>query len=407
MRNPLSAFVDRRRRPRAILWTGVVVLAFAALYVAANMATSTRWFCNDVCHGVHADNKAAYFNASHQNISCMACHYPVDMNPIALALDRADKLADIPPAVLGTTEMPVNKYSHLALSMPATQCTQCHDMRNRKVTPTLGVKIDHAAHAERDITCGACHNRVAHQELEKLTLPGNERHEDFSKMTACFRCHTLAGESPSEYKASGECATCHKPGFDLTPGTHDAGNWYNAKGDSSGHAKAALAVIERTEQASEQWAEAEPEFAEKKPRPLAHIAEQMAGYDAELKVKVPPVSTVNDCYTCHKAKFCSACHGTEVPHKAGFRRSHSKAYKQSAAASCAKCHNRTYQPKYAAQTCQQCHHQRWQPAKGRWSAQHGRIIHREGLDVVERDCERCHDTVWCSQCHTSGRAVGY
>lgn len=406
MRNPLSAFADRRRRPRAILWSGVVILLALGFYLGVNMVTSTKWFCNDVCHNVHADNAKAYFNASHRAVSCMACHYPVGMDPASLALDRADKLFDIAPAALNTVEMPLNRYSRIALSMPQTQCTQCHDMKHRQITPDPGIKIDHAVHDRRGIICTTCHNRVAHQELSKLTLKNNERHEDFSKMTACFRCHTLTGSSPSKYTAPGKCSTCHDADFKLTPSTHDAKNWYNAAGDSSGHAKAALAAIASSKKASEEWARDKEEFENEKPRILAQVAGKMAGYDESLKVEVPPVATINQCSTCHTGSFCSNCHGTQVPHPATFRTQHSKTYTKANAASCAKCHNRTHDPKYAADSCQQCHHQWWQPSKGTWAEQHGQIIHRTGLSTAKQ-CYRCHSATMCSQCHTEGRRPSY
>lgn len=406
MRNPLSAFLDPARRPRAIAWSGITLLLLVVFTVAANMVTSTAWFCNDVCHGVHADNKRAYYNASHNKISCMACHYPVGMDPASFMIDRVDKLADIPPAVMGTTHMPVNKFSRVALTMPQTQCTQCHKMANRDVDPSSGIKIDHEVHDQRGITCLACHNRVAHREEGPMTIKGNEKHEDFGTMTACFRCHTLTDESPSEYKAPGECGVCHKKGFDLEPATHDAKNWYDVRGDSSGHAKAAKAMLASTEKASATWEEERAEVENHEPRPLAKLAYKIANYDESLKVKVPPVSTINECGTCHTPKFCNDCHGTKIPHEPDFRAAHSKSYKPKDAASCAKCHNETHQPKFADTSCNQCHHKQWQPTKGTWNAQHGRVIHAEGPGAVKK-CESCHARQWCSQCHTAGGRVGY
>lgn len=405
MRRIAASFRDPVRRPRAIAWSVVVVLLAAGGYIGMNAVTSTRWFCNQVCHNVHLDNAAAYYNASHSEISCIACHYPPNMDPLSLAVDRADKMADVPPAITGDFEMPLNPNSRLALSIPEEQCLQCHNTdRNTPVSP--GIVIDHAAHREKGITCGACHNRVAHKEGD-LKLPGNKPHEDFMQMTACFRCHSLTGKSVSEYEAPGACKTCHPKDFDLVPPTHDVKNWYDAKGDSSGHAKAAKAGIEHAAELGAEWAKEKSGFEDHEPRPLAAIALKMVNYDESLKVMVPPVGTVDECKTCHKPDFCSSCHGTDIPHKPDFREAHNKLNKPADAAKCASCHNETHDAKYASMACSQCHHKTWDPRKGTWGSQHMASIRAKGSAAVD-ECRSCHeDESFCSDCHVAGRQPGY
>lgn len=307
MRNPFAAFADKRRRPAAIAWTGGIVIVLLGLYGASMVVTSTTWFCNSVCHNVHADNAKQWAASSHSDISCMACHYPTSLDPVRFALDRVDKLLDVYPTVANTFEMPLNKYSRIALEMPSDQCTQCHSS-NRKVSPTRGLLIDHEAHSARGINCTVCHNRVAHPQKFPLTIRGNAYAEDFMTMRACFRCHTQTGTSPSAFKAPGACPTCHTAGFDLVPASHDAtgGTWTTpGAGGESGHAKAAREDSTAVAAARADWAAASKGFIDEEPR----IIMQLIDVDTEKPVNLPPAATIGTCDTCHvRATFCDPCH---------------------------------------------------------------------------------------------------
>jgi hypothetical protein len=309
MRHPLKALEDRATRRRVIVWLFTTLIVLLALYAGSMVVTSTRWFCNDGCHNVHADNKKTYFASSHSEISCMACHYPPNMDPARFALDRVDKLLDIYPTITGTFEMPLNEYSRSALRMDSDRCTQCHTA-NRLITPKPGMIIDHDVHTKRGIGCTVCHNRVAHPENLPYELPGNKHHEDFMTMRACFRCHTLTDTAPSAYKAPGTCPTCHTASFDLVPASHktvSAGTgWLTPlDGGLSLHATAADADARATGEAVAEWTPKADEFFTKEPR----IIMQLINVDTEKPLHVPPAATVRECYTCHvRASFCVPCH---------------------------------------------------------------------------------------------------
>jgi Zn finger protein HypA/HybF involved in hydrogenase expression len=308
MRGPFSAFADPKRRPRAIVLTLMILIAALGLYAASMTVTSSTWFCNDVCHNVHADNKRQWQAGSHSEISCMACHYPVRLDPLRFALDRVDKLLDVYPTVTNTFEMPLNRYSRMALEMPSAQCTQCHSPQ-RQVTPTRGLIIDHEAHANRGINCTVCHNRVAHPQKFPLTIRGNAYAEDFMTMRACFRCHTQSGTGPSPaYKAPGACPTCHTAAFDLVPASHGttSGAWTTPGADGlSGHAKAAREDSAAVTAARADWAVANKGFIDEEPR----IIMQIIDVDTEKPIDLPPAATVGSCDTCHvSATFCDPCH---------------------------------------------------------------------------------------------------
>ncbi len=399
MRNPLSMFKDRVRRPRAIIWTAVIVIGFAFLFASSQVATSTRWFCNDVCHVVHQDNAAEYYMGSHSKVNCVACHYPPSMNPVSFTLDRVDKLLDIYPTIAGTYEWPVNRWSRMALATADEQCTQCHALDTRPVNASRGMIMDHEVHAGADVNCAACHNRVAHPEDNyELQLEGNVKKQDFMTMTACYRCHWLGEDRPSEYVAPGECTACHKESFDLVPASHDTTSWYNDRGISNGHADAAHEALDSAEEHSKEWEAEKEEFYSKEPRFFA----KLAGVTDELQVDVPPANTIFECRTCHLDTFCTDCHGTQIPHEAEFKDKHSEEYKTSDAASCGKCHNKSGSAKYDSQSCTMCHHPAYKPQDGTpWELQHPAAA-RGG---IEEKCYPCHEEVFCSSCHVRGEPV--
>jgi nitrate/TMAO reductase-like tetraheme cytochrome c subunit len=289
----LNGFKDPVRRPRFIVWTFTILFALAAFVIVMLGATSTRWFCADVCHKVQDDTIRAYEASSHSEISCMACHEPVNTDTITFLFAKVKAGLEVIPTVGNTFTLPLNKGSALALNekeMGSKQCTQCHSS-NRVVTPSAGLIINHKVHAAAGIWCTVCHNRVAHDETAappKLTDPSgnkNTAHEDFMTMDACFRCHDLEGKvkmtGVGAKAAPGTCSTCHPAGFDLVPSTHDAAGWA-----TTGHGAAARTVDEEYGTA----------LAEAKDL-------QSEGITAYL------TTPVKSCETCHvESTFCTPCH---------------------------------------------------------------------------------------------------
>lgn len=338
-----EAFKDPARRPRAIIWTVAVVFALVAFVMVALGVTSTYWFCANGCHKVQDDTIIAYNASSHNRISCMACHMPVGADPVTFVLHKAEALGELYLTVTNQFELPLNEHSEVAEEMESTQCTQCHG-DNRAITPGPGIIIDHAAHAENDVTCTMCHNRVAHPEEFELTLAGNKKHEDFMKMEACFRCHGLEEGS----KAPGDCAACHPADFELKPENHLQPGFYEKGGDSKGH--------------------------------------------AELKKEEPEY-----CRICHlESDFCESCHGLAMPHPADFQKTHGDEGKSKPAV-CANCHAKgAASAEAGTEFCNACHHKESDPTKP-WIPQHFVIVRASGADA----CFDCHNPTFCAACHVS------
>jgi len=393
MVSPIAAFRDPVRRPRMIIKTLVVVVVLAFVIVGSILGTSTAWFCNEVCHTVHLDNARQYAVSSHAQVSCIACHIPAGLDPIRFTLEKAEKITDVVAVLTDDFPMPLNESSHIALTMPASQCTQCHELANREITPSPGIIMNHDAHDEAELNCSVCHNRVAHPEVFDLELPGNEKHEDFMSMTACFRCHAQGDQRASEYEAPGACDACHPSDFELKPPSHFESGFYTERGESAGHAELAREEATATQEAREEWDSVVQEFRDKQPMIISRLIRIPHG---EL-VDIPPVETVDECETCHvRSEFCDACHGIEIPHPAEFAEGHAEVGLRDKGV-CATCHNKSGDPANDDQVCDGCHHDQGDPSLT-WFPQHPGVVKNSGA----QDCFACHRETFCSSCHVRG-----
>ncbi len=404
----LQGFKDPVRRPRYIIWTGVVAIVLIAVVIVALGASSTRWFCSEACHKVQDDSIIAYKRSSHSNISCMACHMPVNADPVTFVLHKMTALGELYLTVRNDFELPLNADSHVALSsaMPAEICTQCHS-ENRKVTPSEGIIIDHEIHAEKEVKCTLCHNRVGHREDFELTLKHpvtkepNRKHYDFMEMTACFRCHSLEKGA----KAPGRCSACHPKDFELKPPSHFEKAFY-----PKGHAELAKEDVEKVEKAKAAYGK---EGKEGKEGDAGKEGEKKSGLDAAHAgggkiegpwAEIPPVGEVSYCSTCHvKDKFCLNCHGMEMPHSAAFKEPTKPgaedghpAISKKKADKCELCHQ-VKKTKF----CDDCHHGKkvdWKFVKTEpWERQHAKTVVNKGVDGC---LKQCHQQKFCLDCHT-------
>lgn len=386
----ISGFTDPVRRPRFIIWTGVAVLVLAAVMVVALGVTSTRWFCAEGCHKVQDDTITAYRHSSHSEISCMACHMPVGANPVVFILHKAEALGELYLTVTDNFELPLNGESEVALTMKSTQCTQCHNLEKRKVTPTKGILINHTAHSDAGVTCAVCHNRVAHKEDFDLALKNpktgeaNRKHENFMSMTACFRCHT---QKSSPDAPTGKCSACHTPKFQLKPESHLQPGFFPA-----GHGKAGAEEATRVKKALK---DAGAEGARTYEEALAATKEGETRGEP-VAALVAKTETINYCYTCHAEKFCQDCHGgLTMPHPSDFKKNHGATGKKNPKA-CANCHGN------ADTFCNDCHHGKsieWTyQSDVPWRKQHPAAVRAVGANT----CFECHNPTYCATCHVRG-----
>ena len=406
-RNPVT-------RPRGLIWLGAL-LTFLMFFIAVAVgATTSYWFCASVCHKVQDDSIASYHNSSHAKVSCVSCHMPAGADPVTFLLHKVEALAELPPTITNTFELPLNPYSAAALSsykFPDTQCTQCHNLANLKVTPSPGIIINHEIHTANAVTCTMCHNRTAHNEdgappqlIDPITGEVSEGHFDFMKMTSCYRCHDMEDGAV----ATGDCYACHTADFNLVPASHNVEGFVRRP-----HADAALYQHEEVLKAIEHFGLAgEPDAASKK----AQVAALEEGDHTHGKfpdgLPLAPPSAINDCYTCHKKSFCFDCHGMDMPHPAQFLRpanitdadGHPQMSKdEEKAEKCVMCHGIEAETLF----CTNCHH----GAESNWtfdkasdwaSVQHAVAVGTTGVGICTKSC---HTAQFCVDCHTSKNVI--
>ncbi len=363
-----SWFTNPMKRARLIIWTGVAVMGLVAFVIVALGVTSSYWFCANGCHMVQDDTVISYNRSSHNKVSCLACHMPVNADPVTFMLHKMNGLVELYMVVSGQASLPLNPESEVAKTMSSAQCTQCHS-DNRQYTPSSGIIIDHAAHAKNGITCPTCHNRVAHSEDFKLTLAGNKKHEDWMKMEACFRCHSLNPNKKglNGYNAPGKCSTCHPTSFQLKPANHLTVGFVNP---------GAVNTVKAASNTTSGSAEA-----------------TVGGHPALYKEK-----GADYCYMCHdKATFCDACHGLPMPHTAEFKQTNhgTIASQPGMAAKCQRCHPG------GADFCNGCHHPASTSAAA-WIQEHPAVAKKDATPCLAS----CHKESFCSGCHVRATALG-
>jgi hypothetical protein len=384
-----------------IIWVGTILTALMLFVAVMVGATTSYWFCADICHAVQDDSISSYERSAHSEVSCVSCHMPVGANPVVFLLHKVKALGELPPTIANTFEIPLNPADHVAMNpeeMPDLICTQCHNLKNRIVTPSEGMIISHAAHEDQHITCTACHNRTAHDEsgdwkaVNKDPKTGqlNVGHRDFMEMSACYRCHRLEDDGiavASPYKnASGECEVCHLPTFELKPENHLAADFKEQHGK----------LAEEEEKRVEEAEVAHEEYEKENP----HTKAKAGDLEARALENVPDSRLINECYTCHTKQSCEECHGgVEMPHAANYTSIHREEAEAHPTA-CANCHG--------GNSCTECHHSDPNVAgytfvQGKsWMSQHDEAANQTGA----AGCFECHKPTDCARCHVSGKGIG-
>ncbi|MCL2024369.1 MAG: NapC/NirT family cytochrome c [Coriobacteriia bacterium] len=398
---PIEAFRNPASRPRAIIWVATVTIAFLLFVTVAVAATTAFWFCADICHSVQVDTINSYLNSTHDTVACVSCHIKPGADPVTFLWGKAKKLAELPPTIMGTYDMPLNPVSQLAMSgvyMGSQQCMQCHQGGDRFVTPSYGIIMDHDIHADNDIACAVCHNRVGHQEQGIELVGVNPQtgeaafpHPDYMDMKACYRCHRLEAdglkdglaEFPTPLMVSGACELCHPPEFDLVPPSH-----YVERFVEDVHGPMAIEEEEGVRQGAELVAAA---FER-------HNYDEKSTPEGDAVRDIPNSLVINDCYTCHAVSFCDDCHlGVRMPHPENYLELHVEDSVRNMAG-CELCHGG---PELV---CVECHHtDPWIPGyqldpTRSWLAQHWDPCAILGAAM----CFDCHDPVFCAYCHVNG-----
>ena len=292
-------------------------------------------------------------------------------SPSRSCCTRSRRSARLYLTITNTYELPLERWlasraGRRAHGLRAVH--QCHS-ENREITPAKGIIIDHAIHEENDVHCTVCHNRTAHPEDFELTLAGNEKHDDFMEMTACFRCHGHDAEA----EAPGDCEPCHPADFELKPANHFEAGFYEEFGDSAGHA----------------------ELAARRPRERRRSDTRGGRGRArgEGEHVLPTVESINYCSTCHFPRLLHGLPWRRDAASGGFEEGHGDS--EATPEVCANCHGPQARRRYGVL-------QRVPSRRGRSGAAVDPAALRGRADAGAEACFECHNPTYCAECHVRG-----
>jgi len=402
------------------------VAAALTLVVAIGVTlTTSYWFCAAICHYPQFDAVEAYNNSTHTSVACVTCHKQPGADPVSFLLFKVEALfTELPPTIARTSSMPINPLSDLAMNPekhPSKYCTQCHRLENRgglnqrgEPNTSQGIIMNHWAHTDLGVTCTTCHNRVGHNEgagyqphgyvlTESYGVVNQPLHDNFMRMTACFRCHRFPeddGQTVStpypigQYAdATGDCSICHTPSFDLVPSNHKVPHFVEGV-----HGPWYLEIAQSVET-----------FIDG-PIPTYNDLSKYDQSNPSVTALdgVPSVRAINYCYTCHTTRFCDDCHGgISMPHAEGYRLQPHIEDGKAKAEACATCHTASPVNNTAraggGDTCSACHHSEKYTgapfdASINWEwIQHAQVAYQIGSEA----CYDCHSVTSCSSCHVN------
>jgi nitrate/TMAO reductase-like tetraheme cytochrome c subunit len=194
-----------------LLFFGIIFCAvvFGGGYGVLSFTNSPS-FCSS-CHEM-APEYSTYTASAHNQISCVQCHIkPGFTNMITHKMKSMKEVyyhvTGVPEQIVQTEEEAVSNEN----------CLKCHS-KNRLVTASGDLKVNHKGHIEKDIPCITCHAGVVHAKIVSRGINIEEVRGEWTKESAeklmeekylrpnmgtCIDCHNKVnhGEEPWEEMA--------------------------------------------------------------------------------------------------------------------------------------------------------------------------------------------------------------
>lgn len=244
--------------------------------------TNSPSFCAS-CHEM-APEYTTFTASAHSEISCVQCH--IKPGAINMITHKMISLKEVYYHVTGVPEQIVQTKSE---AITDQNCLQCHS-KNRIVTPSGDLKVNHEGHIDEGVPCISCHAGVVHAKIVARGINVEEVRGHFTKETA---------EKIMERKYlapnMGSCIDCHdkvnngeKPWTDVTylvpPNPEHVEKELDVQNKKSGESTS-----------GEQKAAAHDDTTQK------HILQVIGKQKDNVKVSM-------ECQTCHKQLDTPASH---------------------------------------------------------------------------------------------------
>lgn len=167
--------------------------------------TNSPTFCSS-CHEM-APEYTTFTASAHNNITCVQCH--IKPGAVNMLTHKMKSLKEVYYHVTGVPEQIVQTEEE---AVSDQNCMQCHS-KNRLVTASGDLKVNHKGHIEEGVPCISCHAGVVHAKMAARGINTDEVRGNYTKETAekimekkylapnmgtCIDCHDKVnnGEKP-------------------------------------------------------------------------------------------------------------------------------------------------------------------------------------------------------------------
>ena len=261
------------KRWRRLVVALTMFLAMLGLIYGAISFTSTPSFCA-TCHEM-APEHVTFQASAHNQIKCTQCH--IEPGTKNLVIHKVESLKEVYYHIVGAPDPIVQ-----TVGVTNENCEQCHS-RNRLVTATGDIIVNHEGHIDEGIPCITCHSGVAHAKVVERGINDSETYPAWTKENA----DKLMGEK-YEKPNMGTCIDCHdkvnqgkKPWKDLA---------YSLPEKTHGKKKEAVKVVALQETAETMASIDHREIPESTQR---IILEAIGLQETDVKLSM-------ECFTCHQ-----------------------------------------------------------------------------------------------------------
>lgn len=340
----------------SFIYFGLICVAVFGL--GAVGLSSSRILCSS-CHGSNAAGSLAL--SPHAKVKCARCH---------------------------------SLYEKHGFVSDDT-CKSCH-VKMADIVTHHGVKVSHAKHAGRSISCVVCHSSAMHPDSSEVKIAPTMRiclrcHNSKKAPNMCGACHLVFNPHPgdwikthgTEYNRNEEnCLICHPKSKQARScakchgimRAHDV-SWISKHGDQQ-------SVLCNRCHADDYCSQCHTNI-----RPKSHA-------DDWLRIHGKQASNKTLCSTCHTDESCQGCHGMKMPHPTDWITAHKTAAKGNRA-SCDQCHDWQY--------CSDCHKNTRPPSHtAKWMTGHG----SQALSS-DKACIGCHTRKECGKCHAGAQPASH
>ncbi|MED4227220.1 cytochrome c3 family protein [Neobacillus cucumis] len=169
--------------------------------------TNSPSFCSS-CHEMQPEY-TSFTASAHNQISCVQCH--IKSGTVNMLTHKVKSLKEVYYHVTGVPKQIVQTEEEAVSSQ---NCLQCHS-KNRLVTASGDLKVNHKGHIEEGIPCITCHSGVVHAKMASRGINIEEVRGDWTKESAeklmeekylrpnmgtCINCHDQVNNGVKPWK---------------------------------------------------------------------------------------------------------------------------------------------------------------------------------------------------------------